>query len=487
VRIEPGVRGGAWIDGVERPGSGDRLTVRHPYDNAVVGEVQAAGPDDVAAAVDSAARAFETLMRQMPAHERAKILRATAIFLRGDVEQLTRALVMEVGKPIRDARREAGRAADLFELAADLVSTLEGDVLTMDTIRGGENRFGFTMRVPVGVIAALAPFNSPINLSVNKIAPALAAGNAVVLKPASKTPFSGLYLARALKEAGLPDGALNVVIGAGERVGAALVSSPRVRMVTFTGSVAAGLAITKVAGVKKLALELGSSAANIVFGDADIPTAATALATSAYLSSGQACISAQRLLVHADVYDQFVELFVAAARAMKIGDPLDDATEIGPMVSERDIVRVLGWIDEARAAGAEVLTGGERVANTIAPTLVSNVPPTASLACEEAFAPIATIARFRTVDEALQLANDSQFGLQGGVYTNDLLTALTVAKRLDVGGLWINDSSRYRQDNYPFGGMKMSGIGREGVRYAMEEMTDIRFVGVKLGPGTGIL
>jgi acyl-CoA reductase-like NAD-dependent aldehyde dehydrogenase len=480
-------RGGVWIDGTERAGSGELLTVRHPYDGSVVGEVQTAGVDDVVAAVDSAARTFESTMRRMPAHERARILRATAAYLRGDVDQLTRALVLEVGKPIRDARREAARAADLFELAADLVSTLEGEVLTMDAMRGGENRFGFTLRVPVGVIAALAPFNSPINLSVNKIAPALAAGNAVVLKPASKTPLSGLYLARALKEGGLPDGALNVVIGSGELVGTPLVSDPRVRMVTFTGSVAAGLAITRVAGVKKLALELGSSSANVVCADADVPVAAKALATSAYLSSGQACISAQRLIVHEDVYDQFVELFVAATRQMKIGDPLDDATEIGPMVSERDIDRVLGWIDEARTAGAEVLTGGDRVGNTIAPTLVRGVPPTASLACEEAFAPIATIATFRTIDEAVALANDSPFGLQGGVYTNDLGTALRFAKEFDVGGLWINDSSRYRQDNYPFGGMKMSGIGREGVRYAMEEMTDLRFVGVKLGPSTGIL
>jgi len=466
------VRGGVWIDGVERAGSGERLVVHYPFDMTVV---------------ESAARAFETSMRHMPAHERARILRATAALLRRDVEQLTRALVLEVGKPIRDARREAGRAADLFELAADLVTTLDGDVLTMDGIRGGENRFGFTMRVPVGVIAALAPFNSPINLAVNKIAPALAAGNAVVLKPASKTPLSGLYLASILKEAGLPDGAFNVVVGAGERVGTPLVSSSQVRMVTFTGSVAAGLAITRVAGVKKLALELGSSAANIVFADADVPAAAKTLAVSAYLSSGQACISAQRLLIHEDVYDQFVGAFVATASAMRIGDPMDEATEIGPMVSERDIARVHGWIEEARGAGADVLTGGERVANTIAPTLMSNVPSTARLACEEAFAPIATIAEFRTVDEAMRLANDSQFGLQGGVFTNDLVTALTVARELDVGGLWINDSSRYRQDNYPFGGMKMSGIGREGVRYAMEEMTDLRFVGVKLKPGTGIL
>jgi acyl-CoA reductase-like NAD-dependent aldehyde dehydrogenase len=215
--------------------------------------------------------------------------------------------------------------------------------------------------------------------------------------------------------------------------------------------------------------------------------AAKALATSAYLSSGQACISAQRLIVHEDVYDEFVEHFSTAAREMKIGDPFDDATEIGPMVSNRDVERVLGWIGEARQAGARVLTGGERVGNTIAPTLVGEVPPTASLAYEEAFAPVATIATFRTKEEAVRLANDSQFGLQGGVYTNDIVTALFFAREFEVGGLWINDSSRYRQDNYPFGGMKMSGIGREGVRYAMEEMTDVRFVGVKLGPSTGIL
>ena len=393
---------------------------------------------------------------------------------------------MEVGKPIRDARREAGRAADLFELAADLVSTLEGEVLTMDAMRGGENRFGFTLRVPVGVVAALAPFNSPINLSVNKIAPALAAGNAVVLKPASKTPLSGLYLAHALKEGGLPDGALNVVIGSGELVGTPLVSDPRVRMVTFTGSVAAGLAITRVAGVKKLALELGSSAANIVCADADVPVAAKALATSAYLSSGQACISAQRLLVHEDVYDQFVELFVAAARQMKIGDPLDDATEIGPMVSERDIDRVLGWIDEA-----------ERPAPRSSPAAIGSAtrsPRRSSAACRR---PPASPARRRSrrsprSPRSGRSTRPSRSRMTRSSGSRAASTPTTwrrpcFAKEFDVGGLWINDSSRYRQDNYPFGGMKMSGIGREGVRYAMEEMTDLRFVGVKLGPSTGIL
>ncbi len=480
-------RGGVWIDGRERNGVGPSLDVIYPYDGSVVATVVTAGESDVAAAVDSAQRAFRDSWRGTPAHERSRILRSTAAYMRDDVEGLADALVREVGKPMRDARREAGRAADLFELAADMVGMMEGEVLNMDVIRGGENRFGFSVRVPVGIIAALAPFNSPVNLSVNKIAPALAAGNVVVLKPASKTPLSGLYLAQALASAGLPDGVLNVVVGGGDAVGTPLVSDPRVRMVTFTGSVAAGQAITRVAGVKKMALELGSSSANIVCSDSDIAAAAKTLATSAYLSSGQACISAQRLYVQRDVYDEFVSHFVAAAEAMTVGDPMDPETEIGPMVSEADIARILGWLDEARAGGAEVLTGGDRIDNTIRPALVARVPSSTALACQEAFGPVATIDPFETIDEAARMANDSQFGLQGGVFTKSLQTAMFFARELDVGGLWINDSSRYRQDNYPFGGMKMSGIGREGVRYAMEEMTELRFVGIKLGPSSGIL
>jgi acyl-CoA reductase-like NAD-dependent aldehyde dehydrogenase len=480
-------RGGLWIDGRERSGSGPQLEVTYPYDGTVVATVETAAEADVTAAIDSAERAFHDVWRGTPAHERSRILRATAAQLRGDGKRLAEALVHEVGKPMRDARREAGRAADLFELAADLVGTVEGDVLTMDAMRGGENRFGFTLRVPVGIVAALAPFNSPVNLSVNKIAPALAAGNVVVLKPASKTPLSGLYLAQALASAGLPDGVLNVVIGGGEAVGTPLVSDARVRMVTFTGSVAAGMAITRAAGIKKLALELGSSSANIVCADADVPVAAKTLATSSYLSSGQACIAAQRLFVHRDVYDEFVSHFVAAAEAMTIGDPMDPVTEIGPMVSERDVERILEWLNQARNAGADLLTGGDRVGNTIRPALLASVPATTALGCEEAFAPVATIDQFDTIEEAAQKANDSRFGLQGGLFTSSLATALFFAREFDVGGLWVNDSSRYRQDNYPFGGMKLSGIGREGVRYAMEEMTELRFVGVKLGPSSGIL
>ena len=481
-------RHGLWIDGAERPGSlGQTVTVRYPYDDSIVGEVTAASEEDVGEAVGVAHRTFVERMRSMTARERADILRRTGALLSERSEELAHLVVREGGKPIRDARREAGRAGQLFELAANSVASIEGRVLPMDVIQGGENRFGYTMRVPLGVVAAIAPFNSPVNLAVNKIAPAIAAGNSVVLKPASNTPLSAFVLAQVLQEGGLPDGAFNVIVGSGAKLGGALARDARVRMVTLTGSVAAGLAVAREAGIKKVALELGSSAANIVCSDADVPGAAKSLATSAFLSSGQACISAQRLIVHESVVDTFLEHFVPCAEAMVIGDPEDPATELGPMISVSDVDRVMAWIDEARDLGARVVVGGERAGRTIKPTLVADVPPNASLACEEAFAPVATLATFSTLEEAAHIANDSQFGLQGGVYTNDIRTMFYFAREIDVGALWINDSSRYRQDNYPFGGMKQSGIGREGVQYAIEEMTELKFIGVKLGPSAGIL
>ncbi len=479
---------GLWIDGAERPGSlGDKVTVRYPYDDSVTGEVTAASEDDVLDAIAAADRAFNEHMRRMTGRERSDILRKTGTLLRERAEDLAGLVVREGGKPIRDARREAGRAGQLFEMAAEHVGKIEGQVLPMDIIKGGENRFGYTLRVPLGVVAAIAPFNSPINLAVNKVAPAIAAGNSVVLKPASNTPLSAFVLAEALKDAGLPDGAFNVVVGSGSKLGGALARDPRVRMVTLTGGVSAGLAVTRDAGIKKVALELGSSAANIVCADADIPAAAKTLSTSAFLSSGQACISAQRLIVHENVVDEFLEHFVPITEEMVIGDPEDPATELGPMITPGDVDRVMGWIEQARDAGARIITGGSREGRTIKPTLVADVPPDAALACEEAFAPVATLHTFSTNEEAAAIANDSQFGLQGGVFTQDIRTMFFFAREIDVGALWINDSSRYRQDNYPFGGMKLSGIGREGVQYAIEEMTELKFIGVKLGPSAGIL
>ncbi len=481
-------RHGLWINGESRDGrAGSTVTVEYPYDRSTFAEVTAASVEDVQEAISVAERAYKDVMRRLPAHERARILRRTSQLIGENADELIRIVVHEAGKPVRDARREVGRARELFDMAADHARQIEGEIVPMDAVSEGENRFGFALRVPLGVIAAIAPFNSPVNLSTNKIAPALAAGNSVVLKPASKTPVSALFLAQLLHEAGLPAGALNVVVGPAEVVGEALVRDQRVRMVTFTGSTAAGQRIAQLAGIKRLALELGSSSANIVCADADIVAAAKSLATSAYMSSGQACIRAQRLLVHASVAERFLASFIPLVESMRIGDPFDEATQIGPMVSEGELQRILSWIEEARAAGARVLTGGERVGNTVRPTLMSDLPASTRLAREEAFAPVATFATFTSDQEAVALANGSSYGLQAGVYTHDLDRTLFFARELEVGGLWVNESSRYRQDNYPFGGVKLSGIGKEGVKYAIEEMTELKFIGIKTGPSSSIL
>lgn len=479
---------GIWIDGAERPGkSGSQLAVVNPYDGMILGSIATASPQDVADAVESAHRTFQNELRRMPLFERARILRNTADEIRKNRDELTDIVVAEAGKPIRDVRRELGRAVALLELCADYVMVQTGQVLPMDIVESGVNRHGYTTRVPVGVVACITPSNSPINLTVNKLGPALAAGNAVVVKPADQTPFSALWLAEALQRAGLPDGAVNVVIGDVEHTGEPLVTHPKVRMVSITGGVPAGLAVARAAGIKKLTLELGSSAANIIREDADVETAAKSLVTSAFLSSGQACISAQRLFVHSSRVDEFLEHFVPLTKAMVIGDPRDPETEIGPMVNQAHVQRVMGWISEAVAEGAEIVVGGEGTSRTLQPTLVRNVPPHCTLASSEVFAPIAVLETFETDDEAIEKTNASVFGLQAGVFTNDLTQAFRYAEEVDVGALWINDSSRYRQDNYPFGGRKMSGIGREGVQYAIDEMSEWKFVGIKLGPSQSLL
>ncbi len=479
---------GIWVDGAERAGRGaNTLEVTNPFDGSLIGRITTASTEDVGDAVASAAAAFETRMKPLARYERAAILRRTAQIIRDGHDELVDIVVAEAGKPIRDVRREIGRASTFLDLTADYVMVQQGQVVPMDVVESGVNRTGFATRVPLGVIVAIAPSNSPVNLTINKVAPALGVGNTVVVKPADQTPFSALWLAEAFTKAGLPDGCFNVVIGGIDEVAEPLVKDRRVRMVSLTGSVAAGLAVSRVAGIKKLTLELGSSSANVVCSDADITTAAQSLATSAYLSSGQACISAQRLIVHKSVIDDFVAQFTRFAEGMVIGDPRDPRTEIGPMVSQAHVDLVLGWIEEASQGGASVLTGGHKVGRTIAPTLIADVPASATLATAEAFATVAVLQTFETDEEAIALANDSVYGLQAGVFTNDLTRAFRLSEGIDAGAVWVNESSRYRQDNYPFGGMKQSGVGREGVQYAMEEMSDWKFTGFKRGPSNGIL
>jgi acyl-CoA reductase-like NAD-dependent aldehyde dehydrogenase len=479
---------GIWIHGEERPGrSSKKLDVVNPHNGLTLATVSLASKDDAEDAIVSAQSTFRTQLRTMPIFERAAILRKTAEEIRKGSKELIEIVVAEAGKPIRDVTREIGRASTLLDLAADFAMVQTGQVLPMDIVESGVNRKGIATRVPVGIIVAIVPSNSPVNLTINKIGPAIAAGNAVIIKPSDQTPISALWLAAAFKRAGLPDGAINVVIGEVEEAIEPLIKDSRVRMVSITGGVPAGLAVIKAAGIKKVVLELGSSAANVVRADADVAAAGKTLATSAYLSSGQACISAQRIFVHAKVKDQFIEAFVKATEAMKIGDPMDPEVEIGPMVSQVQAQRVLGWIEEAKAAGAKVLTGGHAIGRTIAPTLLSDVPDKVTLASSEAFAPVAVLEVFTEDDDVIERVNQSIFGLQAGVFTNDLKAAFRFGDEIDAGAVWINDSSRYRQDNYPFGGMKYSGIGREGVQYAIEEMTEWKFVGFKLGASKGIL
>jgi len=472
---------GPWIDGRERKGGG-RTTreVTSPYDGRVVGRVDYATPDDLDAAIAAAERAFREKMRKMPAYRRAAILRKAADLLEERAELFARTITAEAGKPIRDARAEVGRAIQIFRFASDEAKTLTGATVPMDAAIGGENRIGIVRRVPIGVVAAITPFNFPLNLVLHKLAPAYAAGNTVVLKPADKTPLSSALLAKLLADAGLPDGALNIVYGRGSEIGKPLCTDPRVAKVTFTGSVPIGLKIKEWTGLKKVTLELGSNSPNIVFEDCDLEAAVAALIKGAFVFAGQACISVQRIYVQSSICGEFLDRFVAEARKLVLGDPALETTDIGPMISEAEAIRAENWIREAAEQGARVLTGGKRHGAFVEPTVLTGVRPDMKVVCQEVFAPIVSVIPFGTEEEAVAMANDSDFGLQAGVFTNDLNRAVRVAEALETGGVWINEVSTYRQDNHPYGGVKLSGIGKEGVKYAIEDMTDIRFLGIRL-------
>jgi len=472
---------GPWIDGKERIGGG-RVTqeVTSPYNGSVVGRVDYANENDLEDALASAERVFREQMRKMPAYKRAEILRKAADLLEDRMEQFARVIVAEAGKPIRDARGEVTRAIQILRFASDEAKTLTGSMVPMDAAIGGENRFGVVRRVPIGVVAAITPFNFPLNLVLHKLAPAFAAGNTVVLKPADKTPLSSAMLAKLFAEAGLPDGALNVLYGRGSVLGKPLCTDPRVAKVTFTGSVPIGLQIKEWTGLKKVTLELGSNSPNILFEDCDLDAAVAGLVKGAFVFAGQACISVQRIYVQSSIYQTFLDRYVPEVKKLVLGDPALETTDIGPMISEAEAIRAESWIREAVEQGAVVLTGGKRNGTFVEPTVLVDVSPDMKVVCQEVFAPIVSVIPFETEEQAIAMANDSDFGLQAGVFTNDLNRAMRVAEALETGGVWINEASTYRQDNHPYGGVKLSGVGKEGVKYAIEDMTDIRFLGIKL-------
>ena len=453
--------------------------VRSPYTGEPVFRVSLAKEAEVSRAIDVAAEAFLS-WSEAPAHERSRILYRASELLEARKEDLGRTIALEAGKPIRDARAEVLRAVQTFRFAAEEAKRIYGETIPMDAQIGSEKRVGITFRQPIGVIAAISPFNFPLNLVAHKVAPALATGNTVVLKPASVTPVTALKLGEILLEAGLPKGVLNVLVGGGAEVGNPMVASEKVAMVTFTGSPPVGMGIRDRAGMKRVILELGSNSAVIVHEDADLQAAATALAKGAFAYAGQICISVQRIMVHEAVQQKFLSLFLPLVQALVVGDPLSEETEVGPMIDLKSAERGETWIREALAGGARALVEGKREGALMWPWVLADVTREMRIVCDEAFAPVVTVQRYATFDEAIALVNDSQFGLQAGVFTNDLNLAFRAGKRIRTGGVIVNDTSNYRADHMPYGGLKLSGMGREGVRYTMDEMTEIKLVAFNL-------
>jgi acyl-CoA reductase-like NAD-dependent aldehyde dehydrogenase len=462
--------GGEWI--------GDDLAgidVVNPFDDALIGKVPEATPEIVERAI-TAARAGFKIISAMPAWQRSEILERTAAYMLRDKEEIAGIIAMEAGKSWKFALAEAERSAETFSFAALEAKNEHGAVVPMDASKVSAGRFGFYLRVPIGVIGAITPFNFPLNLVAHKVAPAIAAGNALVVKPATKTPLSLLKMAELLEEAGLPAGVLNVVIGSGKVVGNQLVQDERLAMITFTGSPAVGRGIKALAGLKRVTLELGSNSPTIIDEDADLSKAIPRCVMGSFANSGQVCISVQRIFVHRKRYDEFLAKFVAATEQLVVGDPMDRRCDIGPMISDVELKRALSWLDEARKLGAKVETGGNQIGNCLEPTILSGVTPDMQVMCSEVFAPIVSVVPFDSFEDALDMADASVYGLQAGIYTNDINKAFQAIKRLDVGGVIINDVPTFRVDHMPYGGNKESGLGREGIRYAMEEMTNIKLV-----------
>lgn len=472
---------GSLINGQEITGNGrDQDQVFSPYNGELIGVVDMATKEDLEAAIQIAQHVFHNIMKPMPAYRRSEILRKAADKLEIQGEEFAQSLSLETGKPIRDSRGEVGRGIQVLRFAAEEAKRNDGEFIKMDAAIGGENRIGFVKRYPIGVVAAITPFNYPLNLALHKIAPALAVGCTVVVKPAGKTPLTTLMLAKLLEESGLPKGALNVVMGRGSEIGEALVTHPFVKKISFTGSGPVGLKLKKLAGNKKVTLELGSNAPNIIFNDANLDLAVPAILKGGFTYAGQACISAQRIYVQKEVYGDFLKRFIPLVESLKVGDPSLEDTDVGPLITLGEAKRVEQWVLEAIQDGARVLTGGKRKDSLYYPTVLEEVNSSMKVVCEEVFGPLVSIIPFETEDEVILLANSSEYGLQAGVFTSDINRAFRLAEHLETGGVWINEVSTFRQDHYPYGGVKQSGIGKEGVKYAIEDMTEIKFMGINL-------
>jgi acyl-CoA reductase-like NAD-dependent aldehyde dehydrogenase len=459
--------GGEWIE------TGEWQDVESPYSGEPVARVARAGAGHARKALDAADRAMSS---PMPAHERAAILDRVAVLLKERHDEVASTISAEAGKPMKAARVEAERAVSTYTMAAVEARRLAGDVVPMDASAAGVGKIAYTMRVPIGIVGAIAPFNFPLNLVAHKIAPALAAGCAVVLKPAGQTPLSALLLAELETEAGLPPGWLNVLVGPSAEIGDVLVEDERVKLITFTGSSGVGWKIRERAVRKRVNLELGNATPVVVEADADIEEAATKLAANAFSFAGQSCISVQRIYVQRQAYEDFVSRFVPKVQALKVGDPAEEDTDVGPVIDEDARERIVSWVEEAKSAGASVLTGGEVVDGLLRPTVLADVKPDMKVSCQEVFGPLCTLSPYESPADAFALANGTEYGLQAGIFTGSVKTALAAAAALEFGGVTVNEAPTFRADQMPYGGVKESGNTKEGPHYAVREMTEERLV-----------
>lgn len=449
-----------------------------PFDGEVIAKVARATPEQVTQAINCAHTAYKKF-KTVTAYERSKILYKVSEIMESRKEELVKILALEAGKPMRAARGELDRTIATYLFAAEEAKRSTGETVPLDAAPGVTDRIGWTKRVSLGAVSAITPFNFPFNLVAHKLGPAFAVGNAVVLKPASQTPISSIVMAEIFKEAGLPDGMLQIVTGSGSELSDPLVTNPLVKKVTFTGSSAVGLKIKEKVGLRKITLELGSNAGLIIEPSAPIEKIVDRCVEGAFGFAGQVCISLQRIYVHSSIAEQFTKAFVEATEKLVVGSPLDENTDVSAMINPKEVDRIKEWVDSAIAEGAKVATGAVFTKRTLKPTVMVDVKPDMKIVCQETFAPIVSIVSYETLQEAVSLVNDSDLGLNAGIFTMNIEDAMFAAEELEAGAVIINDIPTFRTDNMPYGGVKMSGYGKEGIKYAVEEMSDMKFITIK--------
>jgi acyl-CoA reductase-like NAD-dependent aldehyde dehydrogenase len=477
MTIAPVATHGFFLDGHWRD-DGDLVEIHAPYDGSLIARVTQGRREHAEAAIAAAVKAFGTT-RRLPAFERQRVLRRISASMAERKEEFARTLAQEAGKPIKAARTEVERAIFTFNVAAEETTRIYGEYLPLDWQESTAGRWGIVRRFPLGPIAGITPFNFPINLVAHKVAPAIAAGCSMVLKPAPQTPLCSLLLAECVQQAGWPDGGLNVLPLSNDDAGL-LVTDDRIKLISFTGSVPVGWDIKRRAGKKKVVLELGGNAAVIVHSDADLAYAAERCVTGGFGYAGQTCISVQRILVEHSVYGRFTDLFVEGVKQLKTGDPLDESTDVGPLIRNSDAVRTTAWVEDAVAAGARLLCGGRRHGQIVEPTVLTGTKPEMKVNCQEIFGPVVTVEPYKDFDEGLRRVNHSAYGMQAGIFTRDAKLLFQAYEELEVGGVIAGDVPSFRIDQMPYGGVKDSGLGREGLRYAIEEMTEPKLMVMNL-------